>query len=67
MPREPNEAEVFRQEAAACRVGLARECWDFLKHNKQWWLLPILLALALIAILVALGATGLAPFIYTVF
>jgi len=67
VSHRPSESEVFRQEAAAARVGLARELWDFLKHNKKWWLLPILLALALIAILVALGATGLAPFIYTVF
>jgi hypothetical protein len=66
MP-DDNEADAFRREAAARRVGLARECWDFLKHNKKWWLLPILLALAIIALLVVLGGTGLAPFIYTVF
>jgi hypothetical protein len=67
MHRESNEADVFRQEAAAPRVGLAREFWDFLAHNKKWWLLPILIALAIIALLVVLGGTGLAPFIYTVF
>ena len=66
MP-DDNEADAFRREAAAQRVGLARELWDFLKHNKKWWLLPILLALAIIALLVVLGGTGLAPFIYTVF
>jgi hypothetical protein len=67
MTHESRQADEFRSEAAAARMSLARELWDFLKHNKKWWLLPILVALALIALLVALGGTGLAPFIYTVF
>ncbi|MCX5684909.1 MAG: DUF5989 family protein [Planctomycetota bacterium] len=58
---------MFRREAAAERVGLARELWDFLKDNKKWWLIPILVALALVALLAILGGTGLAPLIYTVF
>jgi len=67
MSDQANEAETFRREAAAARVGLARELWDFLKDNKKWWLIPILVALALVALLAILGGTGLAPFIYTVF
>jgi hypothetical protein len=68
MSHDPmSEAEVFRREAACSRVGLLRELWDFLKHNKKWWLIPILVALALVALLAILGGTGLAPFIYTVF
>ena len=62
MSHNQGEAEAFRREAACPRVGLARELWDFLKHNKKWWLIPILVAL-----LAILGGTGLAPFIYTVF
>jgi len=41
--------------------------WGFLKHNKKWWLLPLLLALLLLGLLVVLSGTGLAPFIYTLF
>ena len=67
MSDQANEAETFRREAACSRVGLLREFWDFLKHNKKWWLIPILVALALVALLAILGGTGLAPFIYTVF
>jgi drug/metabolite transporter superfamily protein YnfA len=67
MSHDPGEAEVFRREAAAARIGLARELWDFLRENKKWWLLPILAALAIFAVLAVLGGTGLAPFIYTVF
>jgi hypothetical protein len=54
-------------EAATSRPGIAAEFWYFLKHNKKWWLLPILLAIAGVAIIVALGATGAAPFIYPLF
>ena len=67
MARENPRAEVFRKEAAAARPGLLREVWDFLCHNKKWWLLPILVCLFLLAVLIVLGGTGLGPFIYTIF
>ena len=67
MPGPSKDAEEFREEAAGPRRGLLGEFWDFLKHNKKWWLLPILVALLLLGLLVILGGTGLAPFIYTVF
>lgn len=47
--------------------GLVAELFDFLKHNKKWWLLPILLMLGLLGVLTALTFTGAAPFIYTMF
>ncbi|HEV3163750.1 MAG TPA: DUF5989 family protein [Isosphaeraceae bacterium] len=46
--------------------SLAAEFFDFLKHNKKWWLLPILIMIALFGLLMALNATGVAPFIYTI-
>lgn len=46
------------------QVGLLAEFWLFLKHNKKWWLLPLLLALLLLGLLVILSGSGLAPFIY---
>ena len=38
---------------------------DYLKANKKWWLLPILLVLLLFGVLIVLSGTGAAPFIYT--
>ena len=67
MPEIPKEIDEFRREAARRRPGLLREFWDFLKYNKKWWLLPIILTLLLLAVLVILGGTSLAPLIYTVF
>ena len=67
MSHNPGEADAFRREAARPRMGMARELWDFLKHNKKWWLIPILVALAIFAVLAILGGSGLAPLIYTLF
>lgn len=49
------------------RPGLVRELWDFVRQNKKWWLVPILIALLLLAVLVALGGSGLSPFLYPLF
>ena len=49
------------------RPGLASEFWDFLRQNKKWWLLPILLVVFLLGLLVFLGGSGAAPFVYTLF
>lgn len=56
--------DAFRSQANAPQAGLLAEFWQFLKHNKKWWLLPILLALLLLGVLVVLSGTALAPFIY---
>ena len=67
MTGKPNDADEFQREATGPRTGLVREFWDFLKHNKKWWLLPILIVLLLLGLLVFLSASGLAPLLYTVF
>ena len=41
--------------------------WDYLKTRKKWWLTPIVVILVGVGILVLLGGTGAAPFIYTLF
>ena len=45
---------------------LFKEFLLFLKQEKKWWLVPMLVVLALVGILVVLTAVfpGLAPFIY---
>lgn len=49
------------------RPGVVAEFLDFLRHNKKWWLLPILVVLGLFGLLMAMASTGAAPFIYTLF
>ena len=57
----------FNREADAAQTGLVREFWDFLMHNKKWWLAPIIIILLLFGLLIILAGTGAAPFIYTLF
>ena len=47
--------------------NIIAELWLFLRHNKKWWLTPIIVLFLLLGVLVILGGTGAAPFIYTVF
>ena len=45
-----------------------KEFLDFLKVRKKYWLLPILIVLALFGSLIVLSqGTAVAPFIYTIF
>ncbi|MBI2143943.1 hypothetical protein HYU17_02210 [Candidatus Woesearchaeota archaeon] len=47
---------------------LVGELWHFLRVRKKWWLLPILVTLALAGFLIIFGqATPLSPFIYALF
>jgi hypothetical protein len=49
------------------RTGLARELYDFLAEHKKWWLAPIVIAVLLLGLLVLLGGSAAAPFIYPLF
>ncbi|GAC1467058.1 MAG: DUF5989 family protein [Isosphaeraceae bacterium] len=66
MPDE-RSAENFEHAAAAPEQSLPAELWGFLRQNKKWWLLPILVALAAMGLLSVAAATGAAPFLYTLF
>jgi hypothetical protein len=44
------------------------ELWQFMRSRKKYWLLPILLMMALFGGLIVLTqGTAVAPFIYTIF
>jgi hypothetical protein len=63
--RKPSEFE--RAAAEQGRGNILGELWGFMKQNKKWWLLPLLVVLLVFGLLVLLSGTGLAPFIYTLF
>jgi hypothetical protein len=62
-----NSKNEFEQAGEQQQMSLAREFMLFITENKKWWLIPILLVLGLVGLLVMLGSTGAAPFIYTLF
>lgn len=63
---QPNQSEFARQAHAKQR-GIVSEFVSFLRHNKKWWLAPVIIVLLLLGALVVLSGTGIAPFIYTLF
>lgn len=67
MTTEPKPAEDLERLAQTAQPGLVTELFDFLKHNKKWWLMPILIVLGLFGVLAMLAGSSVAPFIYTLF
>jgi hypothetical protein len=65
--KDKGQAEDFGELASGKRIGLLAEFWDFLKYNKKWWLLPILITILGLGLLVLLSGSAAAPFIYTLF
>jgi hypothetical protein len=57
----------FMKQAEGRQGSLVSEFWDFLRDNKKWWLAPIILSILGLGLLVLLGGTAAAPFIYTLF
>lgn len=57
----------FEKAAEQNQLSLLQEFLIFIRENKKWWLIPILVALGLVGFLAVLGSTGAAPFIYTLF
>lgn len=50
------------------KIRIISEYLTFLRENKKWWLLPIVVAILLFGLLVVLAkGSALAPFIYTLF
>ena len=64
---ETHAASDFEKQAAEPEPGLVVEFWSFLKENKKWWLLPLIVSLLLLGLVSWFAASGAAPFIYTLF
>jgi hypothetical protein len=62
-----DEEHEFQAAAQEASPSLAAEFWQFLRHNKKWWLLPIVFVLLCFGVLIFLAGTGAAPLIYTFF
>ena len=72
MPQKKNtdladRQTEFEQAGQEQDLSIIQEFFLFIRENKKWWMLPIVFALGLMGLLVALGSTGAAPFIYTLF
>lgn len=66
MSESENKSDFEKLESES-QLSLAGEFFLFIKENKAYWMIPIVLTLALVGLLAALSTTGAAPFIYTLF
>ena len=64
--KNPSEFSKLAQNRSK-RISLLAEFWYFIKHNKKWWLLPIIITIFVLGLFVLLGGTAIAPFIYPLF
>ena len=67
MAGDPHKPNDFAAQAAQGKSSLATEFFEFLRDNKKWWLAPIVISILGLGLLVLLGGTAAAPFIYTLF
>lgn len=61
------QSDEFSRQADRPQAGIVREFIDFLWHNKKWWLVPLVAVLLVVGLVVVLGGSAAAPFIYTLF
>jgi len=49
-------------------MSFIKELWNFMRIRKKFWLLPIMLVMALFGALIVLSqGSAVAPFVYTLF
>ncbi|MET0683105.1 MAG: DUF5989 family protein [Casimicrobiaceae bacterium] len=49
-------------------ISFVRELWNYMRVRRKYWLLPIMIAMALLGALIVLSqGSAIAPFIYTLF
>ena len=44
-----------------------REFVGFLRHNKKYWMAPLIILLVLVGLLIVVAGSSVAPFIYPLF
>ena len=49
-------------------AGIITQLWRFMKENKKWWLLPLVIMLILVGVLIIVAeSSAVSPFIYALF
>jgi hypothetical protein len=59
-PKRPDTLQSPRQSVLG-------ELWEFVRDNKKFWMIPILAVFVIFGLLMLIGGTAAAPFIYTLF
>jgi len=57
----------FRELQREKPIGALREFYLLVRHNKKYWMLPLLVMFVLLGVLVISAGSSAAPFIYRLF
>lgn len=58
---------AFEQAGEQENPSLWGDLFRMVKENKKYWMIPLILLVLGLGLLLILGSTGAAPFIYTLF
>jgi hypothetical protein len=74
MPTEPDtqseqteQSDELMRQASLPEQSVSAELLDFVKYNKKWWLVPLVVMLLLIGGVIIFGSSVAGPFLYTLF
>ena len=67
MPSQKGPGDEFDRLSEERRSGFFAEFLGFLRQDKKWWAIPLLLTFLVLGLFAVLASTGAAPFIYTLF
>lgn len=65
--QEEKKQSAFEASGEEKPASLVGEFLAMMKENKKYWLIPLVLILLVFGVLIILGSTAAAPFIYTLF
>jgi Family of unknown function (DUF5989) len=66
QPKSP-EGASFREAGEKKELTLGQEVVQMLRYNKKYWMIPLVVILLIFGVVLILGSTSIAPFIYTLF
>jgi hypothetical protein len=58
---------TFEEAGQEQQRGLLTEFWLMLRTNKKYWMAPLIILILALGLLLILGGSAVAPFIYTLF
>lgn len=61
------QKKSFETASSKQQPSLLTDVWSLLRQHKKYWLIPVVAGLLILGVLVVLGGTAAAPFIYTLF
>lgn len=67
MKQRPHNESERQRPALGRNPGFFSELGAYLLVSRKWYLLPVFAALIVLGLLIALGGSAAAPFIYTLF